>query len=757
MRNIQIFFILFLIHYIFSSECSDFEEIKKSSCYEIIIDDEHYCNLSGDVCTQYDKYSDCVEYTGSNSDLCSLITPSNNPSEYKCEIINNQCKPTKRICSEFISGDCTQLDPGDADKKRCYLNLENENKCEAHYKNCEDINNEEECIVNRPIENDDSDSLQNCIWDKTSCKKYSDCTDYTGTIDEDICKLIKPKESPETKKCNKVDNLCKPVDKTCEDFTESCDSHVPSENTDNNKRCVLLDGKCREIFKKCELYTGNNQTICNTIMKPYKDDGSIDTSNKCLLEGGNCKTKPKSQCSDFNGDETNCLDFVPSGDLKICVYINKECKEEYKNCEIINNQEASIKNANVCKNIKLYNEKTSIDYNKICVFDTTNGCDVKTLVKCEDYIEGYDKEYCTSINLGGNKKCAFINSKCIEQPSSCENYEENDKKICESIVLNGEVNLYNRCFLEKDETCTIKQKICSDYSGQDEIECKKYRAVDLDKICSISNGKCIEKYVETQYKYCSDYIGKSKEICESIIPYDTDGDTQLDSYKCVYDKDIGCIRESKKCEDAKDIYECNKIIPTDTLKHCLYYNGECTEQYINCGKYSENETVISDVCTSIKQSSFVKCKFNEGSPKGTCSNDENKCSNYDVKLISAQCESIIPSNKGKKCKFSSNICEEVTRTCLELANTPLNEDICSGLNTSDSNKKCSLKSDKSGCEEVNKSEEEKANSSGNNSNEENPSGKDSNGENGGNSDQGNFGGKKYLDKLLIIVIICLLY
>ena len=44
------------------------------------------------------------------------------------------------------------------------------------------------------------------------------------------------------------------------------------------------------------------------------------------------------------------------------------------------------------------------------------------------------------------------------------------------------------------------------------------------------------------------------------------------------------------------------------------------------------------------------------------------------------------------------------KTCLELANDPyLNEEICSEATTSDMNrKKCSLKSDNSGCEEVDK-------------------------------------------------------
>ena len=64
-----------------------------------------------------------------------------------------------------------------------------------------------------------------------------------------------------------------------------------------------------------------------------------------------------------------------------------------------------------------------------------------------------------------------------------------------------------------------------------------------------------------------------------------------DQFKCIYDNDNGCIRETKKCSEYKGIdkYICEKsLISSDKDKKCFMINGRCTENYINCESYKGN-------------------------------------------------------------------------------------------------------------------------------------------------------------------------
>ena len=54
-----------------------------------------------------------------------------------------------------------------------------------------------------------------------------------------------------------------------------------------------------------------------------------------------------------------------------------------------------------------------------------------------------------------------------------------------------------------------------------------------------------------------------------------------------------------------------------------------------------------------------------------------------------------------KCTYSENTCRETIKTCLELAGEQnVDENICQKATTSSSDKKCVLRENKSGCEEI---------------------------------------------------------
>ena len=58
------------------------------------------------------------------------------------------------------------------------------------------------------------------------------------------------------------------------------------------------------------------------------------------------------------------------------------------------------------------------------------------------------------------------------------------------------------------------------------------------------------------------------------------------------------------------------------------------------------------------------------------------------------------SSSSDKCSYSNSACSTVKKTCFELSNElSLTEETCNEALTSASNKICSLKGDKSGCDE----------------------------------------------------------
>lgn len=714
MKNIQILFIIFIsINFSIntSNDCSDFETIKKTQCEAITSSDtSKSCFVIDNVCTEF--YKECTEYTGTDSSICKKITPSN--SKKKCTY-NKGCEEIDKECSDYGQNECMTIK---FDNTRC-------------------------------------------VYDDGECKEnYEKCEDYTED-DSNICTAIKPFNQEKTainhlKKCvydeNATENKCTETSKLCSDFISGkddayCESFISSDPT--KKICVYKDNDCKELFKTCEIYNAEEtktKPICESI-KPYVEDGNeYDTSSKCIFNtGDNSCTRETKECNEFT-TKAECEAHTPKDSKKMCVFTKNGCEEVYQSCGKLNDEtdEAKINKGN-CESIEVYiSDSKIIDYSKNCTFET-NSCVEKTK-KCDGYKAGQSEEYCTNIVLTDDtKKCALIDGKCVEQPASCGDYKESDRKICESITTGSE---YTKCVLDKDTTCTSKQKICSEYLGKSAIECAKYKVSDSSNVCSLVNGKCIEQY---KYKYCSDYSGNDQTTCESILPYNPEGTSPLSGYKCVLDSKEGCIRKSKGCSDAKTSIECSSSEASDTTnKQCIFYNNQCTEQFKTCASYTGN--VVQETCENIILSDNTKkCSL----VSNVCTQGNKVCSDFKFESIRESCENIIPLNIKKKCVFSNNVCSESNRNCLDLANqVGVTADICSSATTSDSNTKtCSLKEDKSGCEEVNKSSDQQSPSQGNNNNSngsKNPQGETK--KNQEETNDNNFAGEKSISKLLLIMI-----
>ena len=776
MRNIQIILILFLLHYIYSDECGDgFEIIKNQVCFNIEISGKK-CYLTSEGCKEHTQYTTCVGdgegvYKGNNNNICNILAASVNTK--KCAVVNGQCTEVLKTCNEMTginAETCSSLDAG-ATNKRCYLNGEN---CESHYKSCSNIANEEECLANRPLKkkedpsDEDEDSFQNCIWDNGFCKQYEKCEDYEGNNDI-ICRTIKVfngdgNEDNEhiCKIAGEPESCQKETKSICVDFTGEC---TGKNTVENNNICIAFENQCKEIPTVCESYTEGKEEICEIISNYLTDKDS----KKCELEGNICKTKYRT-CSDFDNNVDGCNNFDLSSDLKMCVYIGSKCEEVYKDCSKVN-EDTNINKSTACKSALVYNIG-NIDYTHKCVYGhatdgaTTDTCYSKTINACEDY-EYDDEAFCSRITSSDadKYKCALVKGKCIEQYINCEkcnNENDCDQKTCESIVLSED---NKKCVLVSDKACEERTKLCSEYDGNKESECKKYEPNLLyktsenpvnKKICSIYNGKCIE-----QYKYCSDYKEKDETFCKSIIPYDTtNGITKLDNaYKCILDNDFGCMRTVRECTEAKNSAQCSAISSailnkSDNKRKCIYYNGECREEYATCESYATSlaSDFVASTCTNIKLEK--KCYVDTNNCKTNTTED---CSNYKVESITNQCELIDLGEQKlqKKCIYSSNLCQKVSKTCSEIiSNEIISEDICTNAPTSDDNKKkCILTPDKKGCEEIDKSDnsnnQQGGSDNGNNSGSDN--GNNSGSDTGGNeNNNNNSAGKNIISSLLII-------
>lgn len=158
----------------------------------------------------------------------------------------------------------------------------------------------------------------------------------------------------------------------------------------------------------------------------------------------------------------------------------------------------------------------------------------------------------------------------------------------------------------------------------------------------------------------------------------------------------------KECSDAKSEIECSLITLSDDNKMCIFKENSCVEQYKSCEAYQNSgATIEKDTCESIILISNYtkKCLYDDKTK--TCTFADKKCSDFKVDSIASFCYNSILSNDTKRCSYSNGACSLIDKpTCLELYKS-LNatEEICKKAKTSSDYKICSLKSDKSGCDE----------------------------------------------------------
>ena len=617
----------------------------------------------------------------------------------------------------------------------CFINCDSSDICHTYF----------ELMVSDDCKNVFSNATHGCLYTGNKCElRFKGCSSYTGT-DKSVCANRVPDNAFENAyhKCELVGNKCEDVLKKCSDYEEGITDCEKLKAEEDNQRCILNNNRCESHYKTCSL-SGKDQQTCE---KNIPSDKSLE----CVWEGSVCNEKPK-KCKEtkfYNDDDCYGLEVTDSKN-QICLGSDDGCKEQYKTCELYN-EKVSNKKREECESLR-YDGKN----NYKCFFKD-GACSTGT--KCSDFT--YESGCKGFIPSDTDKKCSFINGVCKEIYKTCELYDTktkiDDKKEADCKEIKEYDNSgYYKCVFDTDKKSCGKQKLtkCDHYeTGMDESYCYNIYLNDY-KQCTIKDNKCVEiftgcprtaeklskenceaidlgnyyyfcRYNEKdngcyeRLKDCS--LGKDESSCKSIVLYKEDVGRVYTkkSAKCVWEKD-SCVENPKVCGDAQNAAECSLINPTSSNKKCIYLNGQCKEQYEDCNAYNKNgkETIEQNVCESIVLGdTSYKCTFKSGNPNecvqekkySTCS--EFKKDDYEYVCTSYGSNPPISLSIDYKCAYSNSACSEVQKNCLELSNEPkVDEEICESAPTSGNNKYCSLKADKSGCEEK---EKENADNKGN--------------------------------------------
>ena len=668
---------------------------------------EKECKEDYKTCSDYNEFGGIFKYDG--GDKCfELSTVSGKKCVLEADV-QKGCVAHYEQCQNVIPTHCALGVVVSDFTKKCTLNTDtNPNTCvqESGKRTCTEAHNLYNLSYTSFRANDticdkfEKDAGKNCVSFNAKCHEvWPNCKHYNNNPTE--CEYFEGyKRMPVNgngigfnyyKKCvwnNNHPDKCYEVDKECDDYNENLvgddERCVNFKTTDDLKKCVfeedeLGNKKCYEKYKTCKDYSEN--TLNKDRKKCENSLLYVDTTEECeyILGKDQCQEKKKySTCSEYN--ETGEKDRI------------------------------------ICESIR------SPTNNLYCVLESDNRC-IEREPFCSEVL---NEEDCIHIAKPSdvNKKCAFDGKKCYEEYIRCEDYLGNSTTNCSNIIL------YNGLQCEYDdntEKCRTRNKFCSEARTKEEcklLSLSKTVVTDPDKkVCgdyyftetinipgvgtaSITKWKC-----EEIFKYCSDYKGINKEDCENIKPYDETGE-KIDTHsKCELESDTSkCQRVIKKCEEVgNNPILCSEIsdkIKDNSTYYCRFdrVNDQCKTTYKTCDSYTE-----TSVTQDSNKESICKGIIPKNYPTESCiyqKDDDNiykcvqnkECIDFNSGNFEEFCNKVHP-----KCGYDSDSCQPIERDCEKIRfyiDSDENVDICKGAETSKPYKICTLKEDKSGCEEI---------------------------------------------------------
>jgi len=731
----KVILILALIGSCFTAEdeCkTGFENVLKVECPKTSTGCHYFSSIK--TCTTTGNCAD------GNANTCSSIIPTDF-NLYKCQYntATSECEHILKLCDDFNQEtwghQCGQLSVPVGKGNRCKMSYSN--VCTPHFDNCADApqaqcnenipsNYKKKCVWKNSQCNEEdrlcsetyyditqttckdlksSDTQKSCFYLDETCKEYyPTCESYTGK-DKTICENIKPLNADEddydvSKNCtfDSTTNNCITKDISCTEYVLSeneegnsiCSKFKTSDTT--NKKCIydIEQQICREEYLSCSAY--NN--IVNTVRKKEICENITlsDISKKCVFENNLCVEKDK-KCSDYQSNQPKeyCTEIQLGNAAKSCKYVDSKCIEDYNDCDAYEGTDKET-----CESINVGDRKCYLDKDVDCILKPLTCSDMKTQLECMAIPE---------IPENSRKKCFFYNNQCIEMYKTCEDYNGYFKQECEAIIpLNG----YSCVF--QSPSCISVPKTCPE--GLINLECYLISSIktglsDPKKmICDYdsSTGKCFENY-----RYCNDYTGTDSAVCEKIKPYNSNTGYPDHSYKCVYSEKNGCERKLLDCSEVNTKSQCEDISTilkdaTNSKNYCVFFNGTCSQQYYECSKYEKD--VQKEKCETIIPYNYENTHcFYSDTPSGIkCEAVPKTCKSFNEKDYIYECIKLSPF-----CSYSDGVCSTIAKTCSEIV-FPLEwtgdkSKTCSGIEIEDENKICSLSSDKTKCEEVDKPSE----------------------------------------------------
>ena len=762
MKTIQLILIFAFVSYCFtqSDECTtEFESRLQSKCTSIdttcrFTDNENQRCLPKNSCGIAENDDDCRKIIPDNyhKKKCSWELKEEGGTA-------RECKEVDKVCTDYnlavngieISGDdCGEL-KADSNDEKCQLSWDNTYNryiCTSHFKQCSKAS-DAKCNTNIPEDLDKKCKYDNtkdpkCTTEKRLCT-YADSLIFKYMA-ENICPSLQLQQSSGTKCIYNSGGTCYEENISCSSYFSSgnenlCNDKKPLNQTgkdyDNENICQYISGtggasdSCIAVKRTCSQFIGPDALTCTHLSSTNSNKRCVyDTSGspQCREEYSTCELYSSNE---IEKDREGCEKLIMLEENKKCVYIPEEDKCEtrqiYEKCDAYEGNDRKI-----CESI------ISPTTNSYCILDKDSKCKDR-VPYCSEIPDG-NKEECIfyAKPMNANKRCAYNDSttatgtglRCYEEYARCEDYLGTSTTSTTTLKSECEgIRLYNGYSCEYlSDRCRSTNKVCEEALTKEECKLINVTGVsDPDKkVCDFIGGQCKENY-----KYCSDlrevkiepgasadagdvaYYDELETKCSNIKPYDESG-KNIDIYsKCVYESGVGCQRVPKDCEDAGDNPILCKlfsdIIKDKSVKYCVFTNGDCKEQFKNCkdvtgdfstatgrDKCEKNiiENYITNECKVDTSSSPLKCvrkndcaSFSEDSYEEICKNINPNCS-YIASVAS-------PHSPGY-CITTTNDCEDI----IFYEESEGNEAVCKSMEASVPYKICSLKEDKSGCEEI---------------------------------------------------------
>jgi len=224
---------------------------------------------------------------------------------------------------------------------------------------------------------------------------------------------------------------CTQVPKECNDYEEGLNI-CNSLSAGSSKNCILNNGNCESHYINCN-FDGVNEEKC-------KANIPADSTQECVWDTStNTCSKQKKKCEGtkgtyFTNDYTCSSLSVTDSDKFLCLYSNNGCIQQYKTCELYNDNNDSNKKKEDCESWRIKESEGSTSYSHKCVF---NGGNCKTGTTCSDFT--YEIGCINFSPSDPDKKCVFINNHCEEQYKTCELYNTKEatksKDTCEKFCL----------------------------------------------------------------------------------------------------------------------------------------------------------------------------------------------------------------------------------------------------------------------------------------------------------------------------------